>query len=61
MSKITFCTISITWDIFTGVKTFCAPSRAFRLVTIVTGYHFEFFFDIFKTINMYTPYLDTSH
>ena len=61
MSKITFYTISITWDIFTGVKTFCAPSRAFWLVTMATAYHFEFCFDIFKTINMTTPYLDTSH
>ena len=27
---------------------------------MVAGYHFDFF-DIFKTIIMYTPYLDISH
>ena len=38
-----------------------APFRGFFLVTMATGHHFEFFFDIFKAINMYTFYLDTSH
>ena len=55
MPKIYFSTISLTWDILGGVNTFFAPFRGF------TRYHFEFFFDIFKTINMYTPYLGTGH
>ena len=41
-----------------GVKTFFAPFRWFWLVTMATGYLFDFF-DIFKTIIVYTPYLDT--
>ena len=60
MSKIYFCTISQTRDILAGVKTFFAPFRKFWLVVMVAGYHFDFS-DIFKTIIMYTPYLDISH
>ena len=41
-----------------GVKKFFAPFRWFWLVTMATGYLFDFF-DIFKTTIMYTPYLDT--
>ena len=37
-----------------------APFRGFWLVTMATGYHFDFF-DIFKTINRHNFYLDTSH
>ena len=60
MSKIQFCAISLSWDILASVKAFFTQHWGFRLVTMVTGYHFEFFYDIFKTVKMYTLYLDTS-
>ena len=56
--KSVFCTIFLTWDVLAGVKKFFAPFRWFWLVTMATGYLFDFF-DIFKTTIMYTPYLDT--
>ena len=60
MSKIQFCTICLYWDILASVKAFFTQHWGFWLVTMVTGHHFEFFYDIFKTVKMYTLYLDTS-
>ena len=36
------------WDIMANVKTSSAPFRGFWLVSMVTGYHFEFFMTFLK-------------
>ena len=48
MSKIQFCTISLYWDILASVKAFFTQLWGFWLVTMVMGYHFEFFMTYLK-------------
>ena len=48
MSKFQLFFISLSWDILVSVKTYFDPFRGFWLVTMATGYHFEFFMTFLK-------------